>query len=49
VVDVIVKTVVSKLFNGITTKEIYHIAFELLKKRATATAAKYNLKRVLWN
>ncbi len=47
VIDAILKKVSGKLFDGITTKEIYHIAFELLKSKATSTAAKYKLKHAI--
>lgn len=47
VIHAIVQKVTNKLFEGITTKEIYHIAFELLKNKTTSTAAKYKLKHAI--
>jgi hypothetical protein len=47
VTDDIVKKVTGSLFEGITTKEIYHIAFELLKNRTSPSAAKYKLKHAI--
>jgi hypothetical protein len=36
-----------KLYQGITTKKIYHIAFRLLKETSRHIAAKYHLKRAI--
>ncbi len=47
IIQAIVRKVRGKLFEGITTKEIYHVAFELLKNKATVTAAKYKLKQAI--
>ena len=47
VIHTIVQKVTNKLFEGITTRAIYHIAFELLKNKTTSTAAKYKLKRAI--
>lgn len=47
VINHIVDQVLSELYDGMTTKEIYAKAFGLLKKRSRATAAKYKLKRAL--
>lgn len=47
VIHSIIRRVQEKLFAGITTKEIYHIAFEILKHNNSATAAKYKLKRAI--
>jgi Holliday junction resolvase len=46
-IDEIVKKVTDSLFEGITTKEIYHIAFELLKNKTSSSAAKYKLKHAI--
>lgn len=45
VVQSIVTEIERSLFNGITTKEIYKKAFELLKQHARPTAARYKLKK----
>jgi Holliday junction resolvase len=47
VIDEIVKKVTNSLFEGITTREIYHIAFELLKNKTSSSAAKYKLKHAI--
>src|SRR5690606_39904632 len=36
-----------RIFDGITTKELYEIAFELLKNIKNSVAARYSLKRAL--
>lgn len=46
-IKLIVQKVISHLFEGITTKEIYHIAFEFLKNKTAPVAAKYKLKRAI--
>lgn len=46
-IQLIVQKVISHLFEGITTKEIYHIAFEFLKNKTSPIAAKYKLKRAI--
>lgn len=43
----IIDTVEKELFNGITTKEIYRKAFELLHKEDKPIALKYSLKRAI--
>lgn len=43
-IQVIVQKIKGQLFDGITTKEIYHMAFDLLKHKTSVTAAKYKLK-----
>ncbi len=45
--DQITKLVKSKAYNGITTKEIYQIVFQELKKINTPCAAKYSLKQAI--
>lgn len=47
VVNIIIEAVISKLYDGITTAEIYRIAFSMLKKRSKGPAAKYKLKNAL--
>jgi len=47
VVAEILKKVTGSLFEGITTTEIYHIAFELLKNKTSSSAAKYKLKHAI--
>ena len=44
----IVNTVRDELYQGISTKEIYHRAFALLKKKKTVFASKYKLKNALY-
>ncbi|UKJ06725.1 restriction endonuclease [Solitalea lacus] len=46
-INAIVDKVSSQLVNGSTTKEIYNIAFKLLKKQTNYTSAKYNLKQAI--
>ncbi|MEZ4775471.1 MAG: ATPase [Bacteroidia bacterium] len=47
-VDTIIDTIERELTTGISTKKIYHRAFELLKKHSRASAAKYKLKRAVF-
>lgn len=44
----IVDTVRDELYQGISTKEIYHRAFALLKKKKAVFASKYKLKNALY-
>ena len=44
VVESILKEIKKELFQGMTTKQIYKLAFGLLKKTANAHAARYNLR-----
>ena len=37
----------AKLYNGISTKKIYRLAFDLLKKNSGSNAGRYNLKRAI--
>lgn len=46
-INAIIKEVESQLYNGITSKKIYRIAFELLKKYSKPVAAKYKLKQAI--
>lgn len=43
----IVKEVKKKLYDGITTKEIYRISFNLLKRKEPVSATKFGLKTAL--
>ncbi len=47
VVDDIVSSIVGKLFDGITTSQIYVLAFKLLKQYKKGPAAKYKLKSAI--
>lgn len=47
VIDQVGEEVEAALYNNITTKEIYKIAFRLLKKHARPTAARYKLKEAI--
>ena len=40
-------TITKELYNGISTKELYQKAFDLLKKSKSSVAARYSLKRAL--
>lgn len=46
-VDAILKTIKKELYEGIPTKQIYKMAFNLLKKEANAHAARYNLRAAI--
>lgn len=46
-VNNIIEAVISKLYDGITTAEIYRLAFSMLKKQGKGPAAKYKLKNAL--
>jgi hypothetical protein len=43
----IVKLVESKIYDGITTKKIYQIAFDLLKRESLRIAGRYRLKNAI--
>ena len=43
----IVRNIKNELFDGITTKDIYKKAFQLLKKTSKPTAARYKLKKAI--
>jgi hypothetical protein len=47
VVDAILETIQKELHQGITTKQIYKMAFGLLKKASNSQAARYNLKEAI--
>jgi len=46
-IDAVIEEVKTKLYNGMTTKKIYRIAFSLLKKGARHLAARYHLKQAI--
>ena len=46
-INVITDKIKSQLYEGMSTKEIYSTAFQLLKKQPNAIAARYNLKRAI--
>ncbi|OBX23342.1 MULTISPECIES: ATP cone domain-containing protein [Bizionia] len=43
----IVKQVENKIYDGITTKKIYQMAFKILKGKSRVSASKYKLKKAL--
>ncbi|MFN8355755.1 MAG: ATP cone domain-containing protein [Spirosomataceae bacterium] len=47
ILNTIVEKVQGRLYDGITTKEIYRIAFNLLKNDTSSSAAKYKLKKAI--
>jgi hypothetical protein len=46
-VERILQAIQSEIFEGITTKQIYKMAFALLKKTANSHAARYNLREAI--
>ncbi|AMC11448.1 hypothetical protein Lupro_09300 [Lutibacter profundi] len=48
-IDNVINCLKTKLYNGITTKEIYSNAFPILKKHNRLHASKFNLKKTLFN
>lgn len=46
-IDKVVRLITPKCFEGITTKELYKMAFDALKKVSNSVAARYSLKRAL--
>lgn len=46
-VDRILVSIQSQIYNGITTKQIYKMAFGLLKKESNSHAAQYNLRAAI--
>ncbi len=46
-IDAILQAIETKLYNGISTREIYRTAFRLLKKVGNSHASRYNLKRAI--
>ena len=47
VIDDIMKKIQNEIYEGISTKKIYKMAFELLKKNANSHAARYNLREAI--
>jgi hypothetical protein len=47
VVETILKTIKKEIYEGISTKQIYKMAFSLLKKASHSQAARYNLKEAI--
>ena len=48
IVNQIINRVISELYEGISTKEIYNRAFALLKKKESHLASKYKLKKAIY-
>ena len=46
-VDTILQTIHKEIYEGISTKKIYKIAFGLLKRASNSNAARYNLKEAI--
>lgn len=46
-IDKVVSIITPKCYDGITTKELYKIAFDVLKDVSNSVAARYSLKRAL--
>lgn len=46
-VETILNTIESQIYEGISTKKIYKMAFSLLKKASSSHAARYNLKEAI--
>ncbi len=46
-IENVLNQIEAKLYDGITTKNIYKIAFDLLKKQSNVNAARYNLRASL--
>jgi phosphopantetheinyl transferase (holo-ACP synthase) len=47
VVETILQTIQKEIYEGISTKQIYKMAFGLLKKASNSHAARYNLKEAI--
>jgi len=47
--DLVIERIKYDLFDGMTTKEIYKLAFQLLKKLDLAYASKYSLKKAVFD
>jgi Restriction endonuclease len=47
IIDNIILEIQPKLYDGISTKKIYQLAFSLLKKSSRSSAGRYNLKRAI--
>jgi hypothetical protein len=48
IIDEIIDKVRNKLYQGISTKEIYNSAFDLLKKKESYYASRYKLKKAIY-
>jgi transcriptional regulator NrdR family protein len=46
-VETILQAIKSQIYDGISTKQIYKMAFALLKKTANSHAARYNLREAI--
>lgn len=47
VVDTVLQAIESQIYEGISTKKIYKLAFGLLKKSSSSHAARYNLRKAI--
>lgn len=47
-IDRIINTVKKELYEGISTKEIYNLAFSMLKRNRSYLASKYKLKKAIY-
>ncbi|MBP2284260.1 hypothetical protein H4V97_002578 [Flavobacterium sp. CG_23.5] len=47
VVEIILQSIQNEIYEGISTKQIYKMAFGLLKKTANSHAARYNLREAI--
>lgn len=47
VVETILQTIKKEIYEGVSTKQIYKMAFDLLKKVSNSHAARYNLKEAI--
>ena len=47
IIDEIVKNIEDIVFDGMTTKKIYQMAFKMLKRKSRVSASKYKLKKAL--
>ena len=46
-IDTVIETIEKEIYEGISTKRIYKLAFSLLKKASNSHAARYNLRAAL--
>jgi ATP cone domain len=47
IVDDVIASIEKEIYEGISTKRIYKLAFSLLKKASNAHAARYNLRTAI--
>jgi ATP cone domain/Restriction endonuclease len=47
IVDSVIQTIEKEIYDGISTKRIYKLAFSLLKKASNSHAARYNLRTAI--